>query len=83
MAIVAVTRVYNKEVPLETTERLLSLQQSPFGKEASKDSLHQWASALTRGPFNEQFPLYLPSGPIHCCGRRCLGAGAGLLKCIY
>lgn len=37
MAVVAVTRAYDKEAPLETSERhCLSLQESPFGNEATK-----------------------------------------------
>lgn len=81
VAIAAVTRAHDKGVPLETTERhCLSLQESPFGNEATKDSLHQCGSPLRRGHFNEQFPLYFPCGPIHCCGRRCLGGGGRLIE---
>lgn len=78
VATAAVTGTFDQEVPLETPKRrCLSLQESPFGNEATKDSLHQRGSPLRRGHFNEQLPLYFPCGPIHCCGRRCLGAGGG------
>lgn len=77
---VAVTGTFDKEVPLETRERhCLSLQESPFGNEATKDSLHQRGSPLRRGHFNEQLPLYFPCGPIHCYGRRRLGGRGRLI----
>lgn len=79
-AVGAVTRTFDKEVPLETRERhCLSLQESPFGNEATKDSLHQRGSPLRRGRFNEQLPLYFPCGPIHCYGRRRLGGRGRLI----
>lgn len=79
-AVAAVTGTFDKEVPLENCERhCLSLQESPFGNEATKDSLHQRGSPLRRGHFNEQLPLYFPCGPIHCCGRRRLGGRGRLI----
>lgn len=78
--VAAATGTFDKEVPLETRERhCLSLQESPFGNEATKDSLHLRTSPLRRGHFNEQLPLYFPCGPIHCCGRRPLGGRGRLI----
>lgn len=57
---------------LETSERHLAaclFRKSPFGNEATTESPQRRGSRLKRGHFNEQLPLYLPCGPIHCRGR--------------